>query len=301
LGGGRGPGWTAAWAALAANLGLAAAKLAAGLWFGSQAVLADGVHSLADAAGSGAVLYGMRVASDPPDAEHPWGHEKAEAVAAFAVAVLLVLSGLAVAGDALGRLLGGGLVRPGWPALGVALLGLAAKLPAWRAAGKRVAAASAGARAVRADSWSDLWSSLGAAAGVGLARAGVPRADAAMALLVSALTVASGVSLGRANLHELLEGRGAGPVESELRRVALGVAGVEELHAVRTRTMGPYVLVDLKIGVDGDLTVRAGHEVAQRLVDEVHRALPNVREVLVHVNPARGPAPAAERRAPPGA
>lgn len=277
-----------AWGALAGNLGLAALKLAGGWAFASQAVLADGVHSLGDAAGSAAVLLGMRVASAPPDAGHPYGHEKAETIAAFAVGVILVLAGLSVAADAVGRLLAGAPGRPDPPALAVAAAAIAVKGVLYRlTAGAARRLESAGLGAVTADHRSDLWSSVAAVAGVGGSLLGVRWADPLMALAVSGVLAAAGVGVLRDNLDELLEGRGASAVEVEVRRAALRVPGVRELHGVRTRTMGRHVLVDLKIGVDGSMSVSAGHEVARSVADAVHAAAPAVREVLVHVNPAR--------------
>jgi cation diffusion facilitator family transporter len=281
------PGLRLAWGNLLGNLALAGLKVAGGLLFNSQAVFADGVHSLSDAAGAGAVLYGRRMAADPPDEEHPYGHEKAESVAAFVVGLLLALAGLSVAGDAAQRLLRGAPTEPGWPALAVAALGIVVKEVLYRVSARGAADVdSAGLRATAADSRADVWTSAVALLGVLLARLGLRWADPAMALVVSALLVFSGLRLARLHLHELLEGRSA-QIDGVVRRAALGVPGVLELHGLRTRAMGPYVLVDLKIGVDGDMSVTAGHEIAQGVVAAVHRAAPQVREVLVHVNPAR--------------
>lgn len=282
------PGLRLAWGNMAGNVGLAALKIAGGLVFASQAVLADGIHSLGDAAGSGAVLYGRRVAADPPDEEHPYGHEKAESIAAFVVGLILAMAGVSVAWDAVTHLLHGAPGQPGWPALAVAALGIVVKEALYRFSLRdAIALGSAGLRASAADSRADVWSSAAAFAGVLLARVGLRWADPVMALAVSALLIGTGAAQIRPSLHDLLEGRTA-DIDDTVRRVALRVPGVLEFHGLRTRAMGPYVLVDLKIGVDGAMSVTDGHEVARAVVAAVHAAEPRVREVLVHVNPARG-------------
>lgn len=279
-------GWT-----LGLNLGLAALKIGGGIAFASEAVLADGVHSLSDAAGSAAVLYGRRVAADPPDEEHPYGHEKAESIAAFATGLILVTAALSVAWSAIQRLLGGVPGEPALPALGIAGFAVVVKEVTYRHSMRAARdTGSAGLEANAVDSRADVWSSLLALVGVLLARVGLRWADPVTALAVSGLLVASGGRIVRGSLNELLEGRGVA-VDGPVRRAALGVPGVLELHGLRTRTMGPFYLVDLKIGVDGQMAVAEGHGVAGAVARAVHRAAPEVREVLVHVNPARGAAP----------
>ncbi len=282
------PGVRLAWGNLAGNVVLAGLKIAGGLLFASQAVLADGVHSLGDAAGAGAVLYGRRVAAEPPDEEHPYGHEKAESIAAFVVGLILAVAGLAVAWDALGRLVRGAPGQPAWAALAVAAAGIAVKEALYRLSARGAQALrSAGLAATAADNRADVWSSAAALIGVLLARLGWRWADPVMALGVAALLIVTGATQVRPSLHDLLEGR-TPDIDGGVRRATLRVPGVLEFHGLRTRAMGPYVLVDLKIGVDGAMTVTDGHEVARAVVEAVHRAEPRVREVLVHVNPARG-------------
>ncbi len=286
------PGLRLAWTNLAGNIALACVKIAGGFLFASQAVLADGIHSLGDAVGAGAVLYGRRVAADPPDEEHPYGHEKAESVAALVVGLILAGAGFSVAWDAVTHLLHGAPGQPAWAALVVAAVAIAVKEVLYRVSVRTARAlGSAGLAATAADNRADVWSSAAALAGVLLARLGLRWADPVMALGVSGLLIASGIAQIRPTLHDLLEGRSP-DIDDTVRVAALSVPGVLEFHGLRTRAMGPYVLVDLKIGVDGEMSVTSGHEVARAVVAAVHRAEPRVREVLVHVNPARGERPA---------
>ncbi len=275
-----------AWSTLLANLLLAGVKIVGGIAFNSQAVLADGLHSISDAVGSGAVLYGRHLAATPPDEDHPYGHEKAESIAAFAVGALLGAAGLSVAADAVERLAVGHLSRPAVGALVIAAAGMVVKEVLFRLSRSRSQDLESRALEANAvDSRADVWSSLAALLGVVAARAGWAWADPVMALAVAGLLLWAGLSILRGNLDDLVE-RHRGAIEKTVRQVVLGVEGVREMHGLRARGMGRYVLVDVKIGVDGDLSVTAGHEVARAVADAVHRASPTVREVLVHVNPA---------------
>ncbi len=275
-----------AWSTLLTNLLLAGVKIVGGIAFNSQAVLADGLHSISDAVGSGAVLYGRHLAATPPDEDHPYGHEKAESIAAFAVGALLGAAGLSVAVDAVERLVVGHLSRPAVGALVIAAAGMVVKEVLFRLSRSRSQDLESRALEANAvDSRADVWSSLAALLGVVAARAGWAWADPVMALAVAGLLLWAGLSILRGNLDDLVE-RHRGAIEKTVRQVVLGVEGVREMHGLRARGMGRYVLVDVKIGVDGDLSVTAGHEVARVVADAVHRASPTVREVLVHVNPA---------------
>ena len=275
-----------AWSTLVVNLLLAIVKIGGGVLFASQAVLADGLHSASDAIGSAAVIYGRHLAATPPDEEHPYGHEKAESIAAFGVGVFLIAAGMSVAGDALLRLSAGVPSRPGLGAIWVAGLGIIVKelLYRWTRWRNR-ALASAALEASAQDSRVDVWSSVAALLGAVSARAGWTWADPVMAIVVAGLLVVAGVGVLRGNLHDLLEGRQVGVYET-VRQTVLAVPGVLELHDLRARGMGRYVLIDVKIGVDGRLTVEEGHAVARAVTDAVHQRFPDVREVLVHVNPA---------------
>ena len=281
------PGQGLAWWTLVANLLLAVVKIGGGVVFASTAVLADGLHSASDAIGSGAVLYGRWLAARPPDDEHPYGHEKAESIVAFGVGVFLVAAGLSVAADAFLRLTSGVPSHPRLGAVWVAGAGIVVKelLYRWTRRQNRLLE-SAALEASAADNRVDVWSSLAALLGAVSARAGWAWADPVMAIVVACLLVVAGGGVLRGNLDELLEGRQVGIYEA-VRQTVLSVPGVLELHDLRARGMGRYVLIDVKIGVDGRLTVEAGHAVARAVADAVHGRMADVREVLVHVNPAR--------------
>ncbi|MBX6350614.1 MAG: cation transporter [Clostridia bacterium] len=293
----RAAGWALVW-----NLVLTVGKGAAGLAFGSQALVADAAHSLGDAAGSFAVLYGIHVADLPPDRRHRYGHAKAEPVAALAVGVILAAVGLGVVAGAFATLFGerglgwppgtGGLsagqAAPGPPdrvALVAALLALGLKeaLYRWnRRLGERLR--SPALLAAAADHRSDEWTSLAAAVGIAGARLGLPLADPFAALIVGGLVLLYAVQVLSANVDSLLDLEADSPTRALVREAALAVPGVRRVDRLRTRRSGPFVHVDLEVAVDGSLPLVEADRIAHRVMDAV-QALEAVQDVVVHVNP----------------
>lgn len=282
-------GAVSAWAGILGNLLLAAFKLSAGVLAHSQAMLADGIHSLADLVGSSAVLVGFGVARHPADSCHPYGHDRAETVAAAVVALTLILAGLNVAYSAVHSLWMGVTAVPGLLALVAAVTSVVLKESLFRyklAVGRRI-----DSPAVIANAWehrSDVLTSLAAAAGILGARMGQPWLDPAAALAVSVFIIRWGWQTARSAVDDLMDRLPEPGTIDKIRAVAGSVAGVEGVGEVRARRMGPNILVDLKIAVHPEISVAAGHRVAHLVRDEVIRGLPKVRDVMVHVDPARG-------------
>ncbi|MBE3590281.1 MAG: cation transporter [Firmicutes bacterium] len=286
---GRRPLHRAAWVALWVNLALAAGKGVAGLVFASHALVADALHSLGDAAGSFAVVFGVRVAELPPDRQHRYGHAKAESLAGLAVAALLILAGLAIGGEALVALFSRSRAEPDWAAAYAAAGALVVKegLYQWNVRlGRRLRSPALLANA--ADHRSDEWTSAAAVLGVLGARLGLPLADPLAALVVAALVLVYAVRLAGDHVDELLDREADSPTRALVRETALSVHGVREVQRLRTRRSGPFVHVDLEIGVDGHLSLVEADRLAHDVIDAVER-LDVVQDVVVHVNPIEAP------------
>jgi cation diffusion facilitator family transporter len=283
------------WVGLAVNVALSGIKLAAGTLGKSQAVVADAVHSLSDCATDLAILIGVRYWTRPPDAEHPYGHRRIETL--VTVFIGLALAGVAVglAWEAIGALVAGEHDLPGPIALGAALVSIAAKeaLYRWtRAVGARV-----GSRALAANAWhhrSDALSSIPAAIAVGAALIDPSLAflDSVGAIAVAGFILLAAWKIVAPALDELID-RGAAPeIAAEITRIAGAVAGVREVHGVRTRRSGLGLHVDLHALMDDELTVHQAHDIAT----EIKRALiergPDILDVVVHVEPFHGHDPA---------
>ncbi len=283
---GRGRGEAAAWAGIAGNVALAAAKIVVGLWGASQALLADGLHALADAVGSVIVLVGVRVASTPADADHPYGHEKAESVAALLVAVLLSLAGVEVGFSSLRGLFSGAVRVPAASALWVAAGSVLVKGGLYRYSdlvGKRVGseAIKVGAREHQAAAVA----SLAALVGIAGARLGFPRLDPGAGALVSVFIIRWGWELAASAVQDLLDARGDPQLIEVISQEAALVAGVGEIQVVKTRRMGNLILVDMEIGLDGRTPLADAHDIAERVRLRLQESVPAVKDVMVHINP----------------
>jgi cation diffusion facilitator family transporter len=279
-----------AWTGIVANLGLAAVKFAVGLVCSSAALVADGVHSLSDSISSLIVLVGLKVASAPPDKEHPYGHGKAEAVAAKVVAVMLVVLAAGVGYRAIAGLVHHGALRPPDPlALYVALGSMLAKELLYRY--KIRLGRSVGSMALEADAWhhrSDALSSGVAALGIAgsiLGGGSWHALDEAAALVIAVTILVVGVQQFRKSSHVLMDGMVSGERVLEIREVAATIDGVLGVEVVRARRSGLGMLVDIHIEVNPGMTVEGGHDVASRVRDALTRRISDVEGVLVHIEP----------------
>ncbi len=279
---------------LLANTLLAAGKLAAGVVGHSHALIADAVESLADIFSSIIVWRGMVVADAPADEDHPYGHGKAEPIAAAIVATMLLLAAGWIAVQAVHEII---LPHQG-PApftLAVLLAVVAIKELLFRFA-LRVAE-TVDSIAVRSDAWhhrSDAITSLAAGVGITVALVGgrgFEAADDFAAIVAAAIIAWNGWRLLRPALDELMDAAPNGEIVAQIREWATQVAGVRRVEKCLVRKMGYHLFVDMHVEVDPRMTVQAAHAIAHIVKAEVRRQIPAVRDVLVHIEPAREPAP----------
>ena len=275
---------TLAGAVLDGTLGLA--KVVVGLVAGSQALVADGVHSLSDLVTDAGVLVVTALARKGPDAGHPYGHDRFETLGSLVLgAVLLVVAG-GLAYDSLLRLLSARFPAPGAAALVVAALSIAGK--EWIFRWTRRVSERIGSRLLLANAWhsrSDALSSVAVFVGVSGAMAGMPWLDLVAAIAVAGLVGWVGWRLIAGAAQELVD-TGLSPAElAEVRLAALDVQGVLGVHQVRSRRMGAAVLLDLDIVVRPELSVSEGHQIAWTASRRLRERFPDVRDVKVHVDP----------------
>ncbi|HEV7222836.1 MAG TPA: cation diffusion facilitator family transporter [Pirellulales bacterium] len=276
---------------LVVNLVLGVVKLVGGLASGSVALMSDAVNSLGDVLTSAAVLFAFRVAQRPPDDEHPYGHTRAEAIAASNVALLITVSALAIAWEASRRFTASHPAPPIW-ALWIAAANAAIKEGLYRykiAVGRRT-----GSSALIANAWdhrSDALCSLAVLIGLGLVRWGGPAwrgADEAAALVVAAVIVWSGIRLFRQSASELMDVQADEALIEQVRQVASAVAGVERVEKLRVRKSGLEHFADIHLEIDPQMTVAKGHEIGHRVKDCLLREFSTLRDVLVHLEPHTG-------------
>lgn len=273
------------------NAVLAAAKFAGGILGNTYALIADGAESALDIFSSVLVWLGFRVAARPPDADHPYGHGKAEPLAALLVAVFIFGMTIWVAVHAVREIVTPHLA-PAWWTLPLLALVVAAKT--WFSRRLRVAGAQAGSTALSVEAmhhWSDAVTSAAAFVGIAIALIGGPgweSADDWAALLACAVIGMNGVRmLGRA-LGDVMDTAVPRDFENQVRELALAVPGVQALDKVRMRKSGLSCLVDIQVRVDGELTVREGHDIAHAVKDALMAsAAHRITDVTVHVEPVR--------------
>lgn len=269
------------------NLLLALVKISIGFLAHSAALLADGVHSAVDVGALVATWVGFFVSRQPADAAHPYGHQKAESVAQKIVAILLILAGFEVFLTALGDLFRRHLMPPLGIALWVALVTVALKvvlLLVTERQAKALRSPALGAAAV--DHRTDVLSGVAALIGIAASRLGFPLGDPLAAIGVSAVVVWTGWRLVVEAVDHLMDRFDDREFLEAVVATVRTVPGVVDVAGLRGRPMGQDALLDIEILVDGDLSVREGHDIARRVRLELERRHPRIKGVHVHVNPA---------------
>lgn len=274
------------WVSVGVNLLLTVLQIVVGLGTKSQALVADGIHSLSDLASDVIVLVANQHSHKAADDDHPYGHQRFETAATLALSLLMISVGLGLLWAAIGKLQAPADLTPGHPAaLGIALVTLAAKEALFRyllRVGERVKSSLLVANAWH--SRSDAASSLVVALGIGGSVMGFPLLDPIAAVIVGLMIVRMGWQFGRQSLDTLMDRAADAEEVSAIRQTLAGTPGARGVHDVRTRKMGDLILVDAHLEVDAHISVEAGHaitEEAERRVLQRHRVL----DVLIHVDP----------------
>ncbi len=269
------------------DLLLAVVKLVAGFLGQSQALIADGVHSLSDLATDFVVLYAAKHSSRAADESHPYGHGRFETIATVALGIALILVSAGIAWDAVERLFHPEkLMQPGLLALVVAAISVAAK--EWIYHYTKRVADRLRSPMLAANAWhsrTDAISSLIVIVGVGGTMAGLPYMDAIAAAGVALIIAWIGWDLAWHGVRELVD---TGLEEEQLaaiRQTIQGVDGVQGLHSLRTRRVGADVLVDVHILVEPHISVSEGHQIGEAVRIRLLQGHEAINDVLVHIDP----------------
>ncbi|HEY0257992.1 MAG TPA: cation diffusion facilitator family transporter [Candidatus Methylacidiphilales bacterium] len=270
------------------NSALGGAKLAAGLLGHSYALVADACESFSDVMGSCVTFYGLRVAAEPADPVHPAGHGRAETLASAITALVLVVVGGLIFWQAMLSL---NEPRDAPNPLTLLVLVPVILMKEWtfhwmRARGKQI-----GSLAVIADAWhqrSDVVTSVAALAGIIVAWVGGSswsHADSWAAMLASLWLIGTGLWLLGPALHELMEGSVDPALMTFIYELSRSCPGIKGIDKVWVRKLGMRLMVDLHVEVDPNISVQEGHRLSHEVKDRIQRELPQVRDVMVHVEP----------------
>ena len=271
------------------NLALSLFKLIAGIAAHSGAMVSDAVHSASDVFSTFIVMIGVTISGKESDKEHPYGHERLECVASLLLAMVLALTGLGIGKTGVEKILGGeaaGLAVPGLLALIAAVSSVAVK--EWMYWYTRAAAKKINSGALMADAWhhrSDALSSLGAFIGILGSRMGYPILDPIASLVICLFILKAAYDIFQDALAKMVDKACPEEVVDRMREIILAQEGVEGIDDIKTRLFGAKMYVDVEISVDGDKTLRAAHEIANRVHDAIEDAFPEVKHCMVHENP----------------
>ena len=275
---------------MVANVVLATAKILAGALGNSYVLIADGIESALDIAGSAIIWGGLKFAARPADETHPYGHGKAEPVAAIIVSLGVLAAALIIAARSVQEIF-----QPHHAPAPFTLIVLVAVVVVKEILFRIVnrLGQDAGSTAIQTDAWhhrTDAFTSIAAFIGISIALLGGPRwqsADAWAALFACILIAANGWRLFYPALHEVLDTAPRGEIIERVRTAAAAVPGVLEIDKCFVRKMGLEFYVDLHVGVDETMSVRAGHDVAHEVKNAIRRTNPRIADVLVHIEPAQ--------------
>jgi cation diffusion facilitator family transporter len=275
------------WVSVAVNVVLTAMQVVVGFLANSMALVADAMHTLSDIIADAFVLWANRKGSEAADADHPYGHGRYETAASLVLGLLLTITGAGILISAAGRLQDVGSLPPvGVVAIWAALITLIAKEGLFRymlGVAERLRSPMLIANAWHARA--DALSSLVVAAGVGGALLGFTFADAVAAIVVGGMIIKAGLGFAWEALRELIDTGLPAEEVAAIRNTLATTPGVVDLHELRTRRMAHRVFVDVHVQVDGDITVREGHEIGEQARKRVLALHPDVLDVLIHLDP----------------
>lgn len=274
------------WVSVAVNVVLTAMQVVVGFVAHSMALVADAMHTLSDIVADAFVLWANRKGAEVADDEHPYGHGRYETAASLVLGLLLTITGAGILVAAAGRLQDISNLPPvGVAAMWAAIITLIGKEGLFRYMLK--VAERLRSPMLIANAWharADALSSLVVAAGVGGALLGYTFADAVAAIVVGGMIIKAGLGFAWKAMRELIDTGLPADEVAAIRATLLATPGVEDLHELRTRRMAHRVFVDVHVQVDGDITVRAGHEIAELARKRVLAAHPDVLDVLIHLD-----------------
>lgn len=272
------------------NLIFAAAKIVGGILGNAYVLIADGIESTLDIAGSLVIWGGLKLASLPPDETHPYGHGKAEPIAAVIVAVGVLAAAIGLAIESAREIF---IPRHG-PApftLVILMIVIVVKEILFRYVNR--IGKHAESTAVQTDAWhhrSDALTSAAAFIGISIALIGGEkwqRADDWAALFACAVIAINGFRLLLPAFYEIMDSAPRGDIVNRVRDAAITVKGVVRIDKSLVRKMGLSFYVDLHVEVDGAISVTEGHHIAHKVKRAIQEADPRIADVLVHIEPAK--------------
>jgi cation diffusion facilitator family transporter len=261
-------------------------KMGAGYWGHSEAVFADGIESACDFVAIFSTMVALRLGRKPFDEKHPYGHGRAESLAALFVSLVIVATGGWILIESIHSIIDRNFQTPSLLAVAAAFLTIIIKEWLYRftqKTGKQLASPSL--LAIAKDHRKDAITSISTLAGVTGAYFGLPIMDPLAAGLTAFFILHIGYQTFRDAAHDLMDGTVPPDFIAEVTRLAESVERVEHVHDIRGRRSGQYMIIDLKLEMDPAMTVKESHDIAEKVKRLIFDGFPNVGDVMIHINP----------------
>ena len=273
-----------------ANLLLASFKFVAGVLGHSGAMISDAVHSSSDVLGSLIVIVGVKISEKASDTNHPYGHERMENVASLILAGILAVAGLSIGKEALSSIVSGAYltsVAPGMLAFIASIVSIVVKEAMFWYTYLNAKRIRSGA--LKAEAWhhrSDALSSVGALIGIGGALVGFRVMEPLASIVICLFILKVAVDIFRDAIDKMVDHACDAATEEAISNCAAKQEGVIKVDVIRTREFGRKMFVDLEFSANGNLTLKEAHDIAQKVHDRIEEEFPDVKHIMVHVNPA---------------
>jgi cation diffusion facilitator family transporter len=271
------------------NVVLFIGKLFVGIFGKSHAMMADALHTATDTITSIGVFIGFKIAQKPPDADHPYGHGRAESIVAKLVSLVLLLGGVKVAYDSIRVIIIQDVNVPHVVALWTAVVSIIVKEGLFRYTyylGNKIRSGS-----LKADAWhhrTDAFSSVAALIGIGGARLGYPILDPVAGFAVSLFVIKAGLQLFRTAYEELMDAAMPPRMITEIRNLSMRVDGVKGVKDIKGRKSGIDIFIDMIIEVNKNISVEEGHAITEKVKQKILKNLHGSKDILIHVEPFLG-------------
>ncbi|OGU06374.1 MAG: cation transporter [Geobacteraceae bacterium GWC2_55_20] len=261
-------------------------KLSAGYWGRSDAVFADGIESACDFVAIFATMMALKLGRQPFDANHPYGHGRAESLAALLISLVIFVTGGWILFESVVTIMAGVFRTPGWIAVVAAFITIIIK--EWlhrisRKTGEKLE--SPALLAIAKDHRKDAITSVATLIGVAGAFFGLGIMDPLAAGLTSLFILHIGYQTFMEAAHDLMDGSAPADFIDALQQLAESVERVEHVHEIRARRSGQYMIVDLKLEMDPEMTVKQSHDIATEVKKLIFDHYPGVGDVMIHINP----------------
>ena len=275
---------------VAGNAVLSGFKFFAGVTGNSGAMISDSIHSFSDVITTLIAWIGVKASKKEADAAHPYGHERIECIASLLLGIVLLGTGLGVGQVGLENIFSGNyqaLTVPSAIALVAAVVSIVSKEAMYWYT--RYYANLIHSSAFLADAWhhrSDAFSSIGSLIGIAGAMMGYPVLDSVASVVICLFIVKASYDILKDGVVKLLDTSCGESYDKKLADYISGQEGVVCVDPRGSRMFDNKVYIDLEIQVDGEKSLREAHQVAERIHDDVEKTFPDVKHIMIHLNPA---------------